>query len=168
MAHTSTIPKDDSHRVELVAQKALIGALLVFILAGAIGFFGFRSGTVSDSGGGFDLQVDYPEQTRGGLASPWKATIHREGGFEGPIVLGVTAGYFEAFDVNGFYPTPVAQIPSGDLLLMEFDPPNGDTLEIHFDARAQPDQQSGLDAVTSVMVEGVPVASVTYRTGVAP
>ena len=165
---TSTIPEDEDHRLESWAQKALIALLIIFVIAGATGFLGFRGGTVSDSGEGFDLEVDYPDETRGGLASPWKATVHREGGFDEPILLGVTAAYFEAFDINGFYPTPVAQIPSGDLLLMEFEPPNGDTLEVHFDARAQPDLQSGMDVVTAVVVEGVPVASVSYSMEVSP
>lgn len=165
---TSTIPNDEGHTLESWAQKVLIGLLILFVIGGATGFFGFRGASVSDSGGGFDLEVAYPEKTRGGLASPWKATVHREGGFDGPITLGVTAAFFEAFDVNGFYPTPVAQTPSGDLLLMEFDPPNGDTLDVHFDARAQPDLQTGMDVVTAVVVEGVPVASVSYSMEVSP
>lgn len=164
----STVPEEADHRFEILAQKGLIGILILFILAGALGFFGFKGATVRDSGGGFDLEVSYPAKTRGGLASPWKAVVHREGGFDRPIVLGVSASYFEGFDVNGFYPTPVSQFPSGDLLLMEFDPPTGDTLEIHFDARAQPDLQSGVRATTAVMVDERPVASVTYSTGVAP
>lgn len=165
---TSTIPKDRDHRLESWAQKTLIAFLIIFVIAGATGFLGFRGGSVRDSGGGFDLEVEYPKRTRAGLASPWKASIYREGGFDEPILLGVTAAYFEAFDINGFYPTPVAQTPSGDLLLMEFEPPNGDTLEVHFDARAQPDLQSGMDVVTAIVVEGAAVASVSYSMEVSP
>ena len=114
------------------------------------------------------MKVTFASVTRAGLATPWVAEITHEGGFHGPIVLETTGDYWKLFDENGLDPEPSASRTNGDFLVWEFDPPDGDTLVVDFDARLAPAVHLGTGATTRVMVEGSPVAQVHYDTRVVP
>jgi hypothetical protein len=142
--------------------------MAVIVALGIAGVLGVRTGHVSDSGGGYELKVTYARVTRPGLATPWSVEIRHPGGFDGPITVRTTSAYFDLFDENSLDPEPTKTLSDGENSIWEFEPPEGDTMEITFDARLEPGVQVGGTATTSVLVDGRRVASVTYRTRVFP
>lgn len=167
-----TVPEDAAgpseqrrHRIERRVGLALVFAVLVL---GAANLLGVRPATASESGGGFDLSVTYASVSRPGLATPWSVRIERTGGFDGPIVLATTSRYFEMFDENGLDPDPQRATATGEMVVWEFAPPQGEVLTVTFDARIEPAFDVGRAARTSILVDGDPVVSVFYRTVVMP
>lgn len=144
----------------------------VFLLLGAFGAYGVRHGEVTASGGGFELSVRYPTITRPGLASVWSVEVQRTDGapLEGPVVLATNADYFDLFDENGLDPDPAAAMSDGENLVWDFEPAEGaTTITIGFDARIEPGVQlTSKSGTTTVLVDGAPAVSVTYRTRVMP
>ncbi len=155
-------------RRERVGRRVVLSVLALFVLAGAAGLLGVRSRTVSASANGYDLSVTYATMTRSGLSTPWSFSVHRDGGFEGPVTVATTLDYFELFDENGLDPDPSAATVSGELLVWTFDPPEGETLSVDFDARLGPAVQSGKHATTIVLDRQIPVVQVSYDTRVMP
>lgn len=145
-----------------------IGILAVVVLLGLANLLGVRSRTVSASASGYDLRVTYAAVTRPGLATGWEATVHHEGGFDDRIGLATTATYFDGFDFHQIYPEPASTTVWGGSILMTFEPPRGDVLHVRLDARATPAFHLGNPARTELLVGGVPVLGVTYRTTVLP
>jgi hypothetical protein len=153
---------------ERLGRRIIMSCLALFILVAATGALGVRTDTRSARGGGYELVVTYASVTRAGLATPWSVRVRREGGFEGAITVATSRAYFELFDENGLNPDPAAATTRGDLLVWEFDPPDGDTLSITYDARLGPSIQLGQTATTMVLSEGTPAVTVDYRTLVVP
>jgi hypothetical protein len=151
-----------------MGRRVLITILAVFVLLGLGTAFGARTRTASASGGGFDLTVRYPAVTRPGLAIRWIITVHRAGGFDGPVDLGITSRYLDLFDFNNLDALPSGTKTDGALTVWTFDPPVGDTLVVAFDGRVEPAQQFGKSATVAVLAGNVPVVSVAYRTRVMP
>jgi hypothetical protein len=143
-------------------------AIAVFVAAGLVGVFGVRTGSVSASGGGYRLTVEYPAVARAGLDTLWRVTVHHPGGFDGPITIATTADYFDIFETQGFYPGPSDETVDGDRYLQTFEPPTGDTFVLTFDAYVQPASQTGRTATTAVVVGGRDAVSVSYRTRLVP
>jgi hypothetical protein len=140
---------------------------LVVILA-LVGLLGVKSTTTSTRmADGTEVELHYAKITRPGLATPWAVTVHRTGGFDGPITVRSTSAYFDLFDENGLDPDAAAATQDGEMVIWEFDPPPGDTFRLSFDARIEPGAQWGRDATTEIEVGGE-VATLTYRTWVLP
>lgn len=168
---SSTIPEEPSRgRVARarMGRRLGIGVLGLFLALGAINVFGVRSDRVSASGGGYELTVTYAAMSRPGLATPWNVEVRRRGGFEGPITIATTLDYLNMFDENGLDPDPSSSTATDELVIWEFEPPDGDTLGITFDARLEPAVQSGRSGETSVLVDGEAVVRVGYTTRVMP
>ena len=170
---TPTAPEPvDISRVRRVrvVRRFFVLLLTAFLVLGLAGVFGVKTTTVSASGGGYELEVTYARSGRPGLAAPWSVEITREGGFDDNVVVSTTSSYFDLFDENGFEPDPESSWSSGEDIVWEFKQPEGDTLTIGLDARIGPSIQdlSPPEATTSVLVDGEPVVSVTYRTRVWP
>lgn len=151
-----------------LARQVLVLGLFVFVVLGAIGVFGVKTSTVSATGGGYTLTVTYPHVIRPGLAIGWEARVTRPGGFDGPIDLATTLGYFSLFDFNNLQSLPESVTNRGELVVWQFQAPAGDTLIVSMDARLAPAVQKGGSATTSVLIHGVPVVSVHYETRVMP
>jgi hypothetical protein len=149
-------------------RRVVLVLLAVFVLAGALGFLGIRTRTVEAAGGGYTLRVEYAHVARPALAAPWRVTITHPGGFDGPVTLSTTGAYFDLFDENGLSPDPASATAGDDRLILEFDPPPGEVLQINYDGRIGPNVQWGKRATTEVVVDGEPVVDVTYRTWVLP
>lgn len=167
----STIPDPPSR--ERVARARMgrrlgIGLLGLFLILGAINVFGVRSDAVSASGGGYELTVTYATMSRPGLATPWDVQVRHRGGFDGPITIATTGHYLNMFDENGLDPDPSSSTATEELIVWEFEPPDGDTLTISFDARLEPAVQAGRSGETSVLVDGRSVVRVGYTTRVMP
>jgi hypothetical protein len=151
-----------------LGRRLGLALLTLFVAAGLLGVFGVRTGTASASGEGYELTVEYPRIARGGLDTEWRVTVRHPGGFSGPITLTTTAGYFDLFEAQGFYPSPSEETVDGDRYVTTFTEPPGDTFVLSFDAYIQPASQRGRSATTSLVVGGRDVAAVTYRTRLVP
>jgi hypothetical protein len=155
-------------RRDRLARRIILGLIAVFVAAGAAGLLGVRISTATASGAGYHLAVTYAAVTRSGLATPWSVEVRRAGGFDGPVTLATTRGYWQIFDANALYPDPGSATMRGDKLVWTFEPPEGETLSVLFDARAGPSIQGGHAATTEILVHGAPVVEVSYRTLVVP
>ncbi len=113
----------------------------LFLLLGALGFYGVRTRTISAAAGGYELSVRYASVSRPGLATPWSLEVRRPGGFPDGVTLAVMSSYFDAFDENGLDPAPVAEPSDGERTFWPFGPSAGDTISVSFDARIEPGVQ---------------------------
>jgi hypothetical protein len=150
------------------ARGALLTVLFVFVVLGGLGVFGVKTSTASATAGGYRLTVIYPHVVRPGLAIGWEARVTHPGGFDGPVELATTLGYFSLFDFNNLQSLPDSVTNRGELTVWRFAAPPGDTLIVSMDARLAPAVQKGGSTTTSVLVKGVPVVSVRYETRVMP
>jgi len=151
------------------AGRRLFMTLLVAFLAyGMTGGLGVQTRSTTAEGGGYRLTVSYGQVSRPGLATPWSIEIHHPGGFEGPVTVSTTTKYLDMFDENGFDPEPSSATADPEEVIWEFEPPDGDTLAVSLDARIEPGAQWGRTGKTSVLVDGKPVVTATYKTWVMP
>jgi hypothetical protein len=166
---TSTLPPEldrpPGKRRSSVAAAVCFAGIVAVALSGLLGV---RTTTKSTRlADGTTIEVHHGWITRPGLATPWSVTVHRAGGFDGPIVVRTTSSYFDMFDENGLDPDPESSTQDADELIWTFEPPTGDTFSLSFDARIEPGAQWGRDATTVVEVDGASGA-VSYRTWVMP
>jgi hypothetical protein len=85
------------HVLRNVAPALVAGLMLV----GATGLLGVRAGPEAVSADGYDVQVDYPRITRGGLSADFDVQVVRPGGFGGsPVTIAATKDYLELFDIQ--------------------------------------------------------------------
>jgi hypothetical protein len=169
---TSTIPdfpdKEQMTRARLM-RRAFLVLLFVFIVLGLTGFFGVRSRTVTRTGGGYQVTVEYAQVTRPGLSTPWSVRIVRDGGFGGrPVNVAVSQDYLSMFDENGLDPDPVESTTDGEFVIWRFASPRGDTMVIEFDALLEPAQQWGKGGEVRILENDVPVVEVPFHTWVSP
>jgi hypothetical protein len=150
-------------------RRIAIALLTVFVLAGAAGLFGTRTGTDSAQGGGYTVTVTHPTISRPGHAVKYEVEVTHPGGFSGPIRMRFLSSYFDLFDENSFGPDPASATADGDYDLYEFDPPHGDTFVVSSDTRIEPARQRGEKGEVSLLDDaGRPVVTVHYRTRIAP
>lgn len=168
---TSTRPEDQSierlRRQRTLRRVGLVG-IGVLLAAGMLNLLGVRTGVVRDAADGVTLAVTYAEASRSGLATPWQVEVMSPGGFGGPVTLTTSAAYFDRFDFNEFYPEPSSTTVRGELLVLTFEPPQGDLLVVRFDGRASPTFGIGSGSTTTLETDGLPRLSVSYRTVVMP
>ena len=150
-------------------RRVMLVVFAVFLLLGATGMLGVRTGRVSASGGGYELDVEYPRVTRAGHAVPLAIEVRKPGGFgDEPIVIAMRAGYFSLFDENGVLPGPSKETADRQNVIWEFDPPPGDVLRVRFDTRTGPNRQSSERGTAAVLVDDEPVVDVSFTTWVMP
>jgi hypothetical protein len=149
-------------------RRVWIVLLAALVAVGATGFLGVHTGTVSASGGGYDLTLRYPQVARAGLDVRWQVTLRHPGGFGKSVDLLVTGDYFDIFETQGVWPEPSAETRSARYVHWTFDPPAGDTLVVDYDAYIQPASQVGRDGTVTVVVDGSPVVSVDFATRLLP
>jgi hypothetical protein len=167
----STFPREaDIKRARFArgGRRALVLLLAAFVGAGLAGVWGARTGTAAVTGGGYRLEVTYPSVTRPGLAIAWSVEIRRGGGFDGPVTLAVDPDYFEMFDENAMEPEPTTSRRAGDLVVWEFEPPEGDVLVVDLDARVEPGVQLGRSGSVAVLASGRAVVRISFHTRVVP
>ena len=147
----------------------LVGALALFVAAGATGLLGVHSTTSSGEGGGYQIEVEYAAVARAGLDVPWQVHVRRAGGFAGPVTLAVTADYFDIYEEQGLDPEPASQTSDGEYLYWTFDPPPaGEEMTVDFDAYIQPSSQLGASGEVSVLVGTERVATTSFHTWLVP
>ena len=155
------------HRV-VGGLLALVMVLAVLDGLDALNTLGPDERRVSASGGGFELDVEYPSPTRPALASVFRIAVRREGGFDEPVQVAVSRTYLEAWDLNGVLPAPAAETSMGEWIVWEFDPPPGDELLVTYESRIEPGEQTSVPGAVAVLVDDEPVAEVRFTTVVRP
>ncbi|MBT0769639.1 hypothetical protein KIH74_11945 [Kineosporia sp. J2-2] len=151
-----------------VIRRTTVAVLTVFVLVGAGGLLGVRSGTTASSMNGYTLSVTHARISRAGLDTPWRVTVRHPGGFAGPVTLATDITYFAMFESQGFTPEPDSETTGGRYLYQDFAAPPGDTLTVEFDAYVQPSAQHGEKAETVLIVGGQEITRVGYRTRLVP
>ena len=153
----------------------LVGGLLALIMVlavldglDAVNTLGPDERRIGASGGGFELEVEYPSLTRPALASVFRITVGRDGGFDEPVQVAVSREYLEAWDLNGVLPSPAAETAVGSWIIWEFDPPPGDELTITYESRIEPGEQTSVPGAVAVLVDDEPVAEVRFTTVIRP
>jgi hypothetical protein len=143
--------------------------LVLFVLAGAAGLFGTRTGEASASGGGYTVSVTHPTVSRPGHAIRYEVAVTRPGGFDGPIKMRFSSQYFDLFDENSFGPAAESETTTGAYTIYAFAPPPGETFVVSSDTRIEPARQRGERGEVSVLDDrGVPVVTARYRTRILP
>ena len=172
MTQTSTLPEARTPgEVRRARNQRRVGLVLLvlFVLAGALGTFGTRTGTDSASAAGYTVTVTHPAVSRPGHAIRYEVEVKRPGGFDGPIRMRFSSAYFDLFDENSFGPAADSETTTGAYDIYEFAPPPGDTFIVSSDTRIEPARQRGEKGEVSVLDDsGRPVVTVTYRTRIFP
>lgn len=155
------------HRV-VGSMLALVMVLAVLDGIDALNTLGPDEGRVAATGGGFELDVEYPSLTRPALASVFRIAVRRADGFDEPVQVAVAREYLEAWDLNGVLPGPAAETSLGTWIVWEFDPPPGDELLVTYESRIEPGEQTSVPGAVAVLVEDEPVVEVRFTTVMRP
>jgi hypothetical protein len=148
---------------------ALIVLAVLAVLDAVAPVFGVDSAQESDrSTDGALLTVEYPELTRPALASPFAIEITRADGFDAPIEVAISRPWIEQWDENGFAPEPESSTGDPEWVVYEFEPPDGDTLRVFYDARLEPARQESIGGAVQLRSSGRPIAEVFFETRVRP
>ncbi|MBS9375385.1 hypothetical protein [Rhodococcus sp. B50] len=142
--------------------------LTLVLVAGGVGLLGVRSSTASARGGGYDLELTYPRIARPGLDVPWSVKVHRDGGFEGEIVLAIDTSYFEVLEMRGRLPEPSSETAGDGLAYLTFDPPPGDEFTFALDVRIRAGKQWGESGSVSVMDGENSAVTIYFDTWLVP
>lgn len=153
----------------------LTSALLAAVMGSAVldgidvvDVWGVDTTTVTDVGPeSTRLTVRYASVTRPALATPFEIVVTRPDGFDNEVELAVDLDYLELFDVNGIIPAPTTQRSDDGRVLWSFEPPDGDTLRVVYEARVEPGVQfEERRGVVSLMEGGSPALTVRFGTRV--
>ena len=152
-----------------VTTSVLLVLAVLAVLDVPFGVFGVDTGTVADRAAtGEALTVEYTAVTRPALASPFTVEVESPGGFDGPIVIAVSRPWIEVWDENGLYPSPDGETGDPDWVVYEFEPPDGDTFRVFYDARLEPARQESVAGVVELRRDDEAIASVRFETKVRP
>jgi hypothetical protein len=151
-----------------IIRRVAIALLALFVGIALFGGFGYRTGTISTSGGGFRLDLRYPAIARPGQSVQWILSIHRDGGLPESVQVATTVRYLDTFDFNDIEPSPDAATTDATDVTWTFTAPPGEDMTIFIDALVATQVWRGADARTSVVEDGVPVATLAYATRIAP
>lgn len=170
---TSTLPEVVSPaQVRRARNLRRVGLTLLalFVLAGATGLLGTRTGETTVQGNEYEISVLYPRISRPGHAVKLRIEVRREGGFgESPVRLRYSTDYFQLFDENAFTPAPDTETAEPGFTITEFEPPPGDVFVITVDTRVEPARQRGEDGSVSVLDDaGTPVLTARFATRIWP
>ncbi len=149
-------------------RRAYLAALSALVILGLAGFAGERIVTVSGAAEGWELEVRYSTRSRAGMSADMRFVVRRDGGFDGPITLAISADYLEMLDDHGLMPEPSATTADDSFIEFEFDPPEGDTFQVLYKGRIDPTTQRGRRGIVAILDGGAPVVSVDVVTGVLP
>ena len=169
---TTNVPVDPSRgSCAIWLRRAYLSVLAVIVVAGACGFLGVRSRTVSatSTDGAVTLRVHYAQVARAGLRVPFDVRVHRDGGFgRAGVTLAITTKYLELFDLNAMEPEPSSSTASGAVTIWEFDVPPGDTFGLSLDMHVRGDRHWGRAGSLVVLDNGTPVARSSFKTWLSP
>ena len=152
-----------------ITRRVGFALLLGILLVSFLGVFGPSRKTITTTDGLDELSLYYGSVVRSGQAVPMEITVTRAGGFDGPVTLAFDRAVFERFDFQNWYPNPSSEVGEGAEVVYEFDPPEGDTLQVTLDARVAPTQFGGRHKYSlHIDSDGVPTALTDYVVWVVP
>lgn len=157
--------------VALWLRRGFLAALTLALAGALLGAFGDRTArtTATSADGRWTLSLLHATLSRAGLDVPWEVTVTRDGGFEGPVVLGVTGSYFDLYETQGFRPEPAASYRDGSTLFLEFEPPpSGEVLVVAYDAYIQPASRQGSEGTVAVRSGDEVLVSLDFDTDLLP
>ena len=157
-------PVARTHRAR-AAATALLAAVVV---AGAAGLLGVRSATAVGSAAGYRVEVEHAAVARAGLDAPFEVRVHRDGGFEAPLVVALRSSYFDIYEEQGLSPQPAEETSDAEWDYLTLTPPPGEDLVLSFDAYVQPASQVGASGEVRVLEGGRAVVAVPFRTWLLP
>ena len=149
-------------------RRAYVAAITALVVLGLAGFAGQRTVTVRSDRDGWALEVRHVARTRAGMPADMRFVVRRDGGFDGPITLAISASYMELLDDHGLMPEPSAATADDRFIEMEFDPPDGETFQLLYKGRIGTDVQRGREGVVAILEGDAPVVTVDIATGVLP
>jgi hypothetical protein len=155
------------HRAVMALLALLLGAAVLdgFDVLDSVGP---DEATVTEVGAGYELEVEHPSVTRPALASVFRVTVRKPGGFDEPLQVGISRDYLEAWDVNGILPAPSAETAVGPWIIWEFDPPPGEELVVTYEARIEPGVETNRTGAVAVFEDDEPVLEADFTTAVRP
>lgn len=131
--------------------------------------FGVESQRVRTTESGTVLEVEYPNVTRPGLASPFEITIEQQGGFGDEIEVSINREYFGLWDFNGVVPAPMEETGDAEVVVWTFAAPDTEVFRMSFDARIEPARQRGASGRVAVLTpDGIETAAVEFTTNIRP
>ena len=150
--------------VSLVVLAAVVEAVV------GLPVYGTDTDTVRHANGPTALTVHFPRVTRSRLNADLELVVSRAGGFDTPLVVSMSADYLARFDASGPSPTPTSETATDSELLMTFDPPPGETLEVRWDLSAEPVTYfvSAAAAVSVLDDAGRSTVTVPFTTEIRP
>lgn len=144
-----------AHRARRVRRLGVLVLVIPVALAVAGVFGGAPTGTTRAIGDGAVLEVAYPRATRSSVATPLTITVTRPGGFgTSPVMLEIDTALMDRLDFQNWYPNPSDETAGDTRVAYEFDPPDGDVLEVHLDARTGPNQGFSRSRYRIAVVDG--------------
>jgi hypothetical protein len=169
-----TAPRDYDRRHQRRAmwiRRIFSVALVALVVVALFGVFGQRNRTTTAEGGGYELEVLYPQITRSGLSSPFEVTVRRadDGPLPETLSIGTTVDYLRLFDDQAIEPEAAEMRANDDEVQWQL-LPEGDSHEftVFLDARIDPGIQWGTEGTTTLYVDGEAVVSAHFRTWVLP
>src|SRR5436309_3162195 len=87
--------------------------IALVVLAGAVGLLGIRTRTVTATGGGYRMSLEYPWTDRSDQPVHWMLTLDHAGGFSGPVEVAITQSYLDLLDINAIEPEPTGSRSEG-------------------------------------------------------
>jgi len=151
-----------------VLRRIILVVLTLVVLAGAAGYLGVKTGTVSAEADGYAMKLEYATIARAGLDVPFDVTLTHAGGFDGDIVLAMTADYFDIFEHQGLSPAPDTESSEGAMVYLTFPPPQGDEFRMGYDIYIQGSSQIGASGEVWLVVDDEPVLRLSFTTVLAP
>lgn len=159
----------ERNRRGLFGRRVALSLIALVVAVGATGWLGVHAGTASANSNGYDLTVTYPHVARAGLDVPWNLRLVHRGGFQGDIVVAISADYYDIFEFQGMHPEPSDETSDGRFVYLTFSPPkHGDVFTTALDTYVQPASQVGRHVVTEVLIDDTVVARVSYKTWLVP
>ena len=152
-------------------RRGFVAVLALGLVAALLGLLGDRTErvTATSADGRWTLSLLHARLARAGLDVPGEVTVTQRGGFDGPVVLGVTGTYLDIYETQGFHPEPSASYRDGETLFLEFDPPpSGEVLVVAYDAYVQPASRQGSSGTLAVRSGDQVLVSLDFSTGLLP
>jgi hypothetical protein len=171
---TPTPPADDGlvyARRNLWWRRAFVVVLVAFVLAGATGWLGVRTGTTRAEGDGVELTVTYPRIARPGLGVAWRVHLRSDTGFDGPVSIAVPTGWLQRLDFMDQTPAPDAQTNDGHVTTFTWDAVDGTEHLVVWDVRIEPGTVGWHDVDVEVTVgpeHGPREVSAHFRSWILP
>lgn len=134
----SDVVDSDQDRPGRIGRRAILGLTALFILASLAGVFGLNPVATSSSPG-YELTVKSPRSTRAGNDARITVDLRASEKITGTVTVEVDHDYLDAFTSYDVSPAPDGESSDGDVLALDFDPPDETGFRVDIDGTASED-----------------------------